>query len=69
MFTNIYTKLWHNILYRSNFRSFWEEIYKSYFYQHKAEKIMYFEYFKGYICMVFVQKRGLEIWSVPFHMF
>lgn len=37
----------YNILYRSNFRSFWEEIYKSYFYLHKAEKIMYFEYFKG----------------------
>lgn len=25
---HVYTKLWHNILYRSNFRSFWEEIYK-----------------------------------------
>lgn len=54
MFINIYIKLWYNIFYRSNFCFFWEEIYKLYFYLYKVEKIMYFEYFKGYICMVFV---------------
>lgn len=54
MFTNIYTKLWHNIIIEVTFVPSGRK-YTSYFYLHKAEKIMYFEYFKGYICMVFVQ--------------